>query len=55
MCGRLEWPDPTEYMSPEEEREIEEANECDCDHGRVVVFYCQTGPCMCGMCPEVVE
>jgi hypothetical protein len=40
------------YISPEEERALEAANECDCDHGRVLVFRCK-GHCECGMCPEV--
>ncbi len=44
-------PDPY-YISPEEERALEAANECDCDHGRVLVFRCK-GHCECGLCPEV--
>lgn len=48
-------PDPY-YISPEEERELEAANECPrgCDHGRVLVFRC-TGVCECGHCPEVED
>ncbi len=47
-------PDPTpDGPTPEEEREMERARECqNCDHGRVLIFYCE-GVCECGRCPDV--
>ena len=46
-------PDPTECMSPEEERALEDANECQyCDHGRVLVYRCKD-VCECGYCPDL--
>ena len=43
------------YISPEQERAMEEADECKhCDHGRVLVFHCK-GVCDCGYCPEIAD
>lgn len=55
MTGRLEWPDQTEYLTPEEERQMEADRECqNCTDGRVLVFVCD-GVCQCGMCPQVAD
>lgn len=56
--GGFSWdvPDATpDGPTPEEERAMEEADECQyCDHGRVLVFYCE-GVCACGHCPDVED
>lgn len=36
----------------QEEKALEAANECDCDHGRVLVFSC-VDVCECGLCPDI--
>ena len=57
MYGRLEWPDPTpDGPTPEQEREMDEARECQhcVGHGRVEVFACK-GICECGMCPQLED
>lgn len=53
MTGRLEWPDPTEDLTPEQERAMDAASECHTcgGAGRVTVWYC-AGICMCGRCPD---
>jgi len=60
MTGRLEWPDPTEDLTPEEERLMEDderqARECQtCGGSGVVLVYACKGLCLCGMCPEIED
>lgn len=57
MTGRLEWPDPTPYISPEEEAQMEAAavaaRECQtCGGSGYVLAYC-AAICECGLCPDL--
>lgn len=56
MTGRLEWPDPTEYLTPDEERRMDAERECQTCNGtgRVEVFTCKGG-CNCGSCPDLED